>query len=103
VTADDLWAPDKLFGAPFKVGEWRYDGRVALAVRLFRSQTLYGSGDEYDDPDDRNDRTVECYYLEFQRAGDDTWGSRRAFLTLDEVDRFGRDELGDTLHWYETR
>src|SRR5690242_19040949 len=99
VTKEDLWRPDEVLGTPLRIGEWLYNGAITLAVRLFRSATLYGSGD--DEEGAGEDRTVECYYLEVQSAGDERWASRRAFLRLDDIDRFGREELGDTLRWHD--
>jgi hypothetical protein len=99
MTAEELWRPDKWLGKPVRVGEWLYDRRIPLAVRLFKSDTLWGSGDEEDDPYIRDDRAIECYYLELQVAGDERFGCRRAFLTLDEVERFGEEQLGNSLSW----
>jgi hypothetical protein len=100
MTDEELWKPHGTFGSPLKVGEWMYDGRIPLAVRVLKSDTLYGSGDYEDDRDVCNDRAVECYYLELQVAGDDRWGSMSgAFLSLEDIERFGRDCLGNSLRW----
>jgi hypothetical protein len=79
--------------------ELHYARHDPWRFRLFRSDTLYGSGDDEDELGD--DRTVECYYLQLQAAGDERWASSCAFLTLDDVDRFGREELGNTLRWFD--
>jgi hypothetical protein len=69
MTAEELWNPDESLGKPVRVGEWLYDGRISLAVRLFKSGTLWGSGDENDPPDVRDDQAIDCYYLELQVLG----------------------------------
>jgi hypothetical protein len=76
-----------------------YDGRISLAVRLFKSGILWGSGDEDDPPEVRDDQAIECYYLELQVVGDERFGSRLAFLTLDEVERFREEQLNGSLRW----
>lgn len=98
MSPEQLWAPSPIFGEPFKIGEWIYNG-LPLAVRLFRSDVLYGSGDVYDPPEIQNDRAVECYYMELQVAGEDRWGVLKAFLTEADIDRFNRDQLNGTLEW----
>jgi hypothetical protein len=99
MTVHELWSPDERLGRPIRLGEWLYDGRISLAVRLFESNILYGSGDEEDSPQLRDDQPVKCYYLDLQAGGEERWGSRHAFLTLDDVERFGRDDLGGSLKW----
>jgi hypothetical protein len=101
MTMEELWQPDGVLGKPIRVGEWLYDGRISLAVRLFKGDTWWGSGDEEDPPEVRDDRAIECYYLQLQAAGEDRFGSNRGFLTLDDVESFGRDQLGSSLRWYE--
>jgi hypothetical protein len=86
-------------GQPIRAGEWLYDGRISLAVRLFRGDTLWGSGDEEDAPEVRDDQVIECYYLQLQVAGDERFGSWRTFLALDDVERFGRDQLRNSLRY----
>jgi hypothetical protein len=100
VTAEELWKPHEIFGSPLKVGEWMYAGRVPLAVRVLKSDTLYGTGDYEDDPDVCNDRAVECYYLEFQGAGEERWCSMSgAFLSLEDIERYWCEHWGDSLRW----
>jgi len=101
MTIEDLWKPDKYLGEPIRVGEWLYDGRISLAVRLFKGDTLWGTGDEEDLPEVRDDRATECYHLQFQVAGDERFGSQRTFLALDDVERFGRKQLGNSLQWHD--
>jgi hypothetical protein len=101
VTYEIMWEPHRHFGLPLRVGEWMYVGRIPLAVRVFKSDTLYGSSDYEDDPEIGDDKAVECYYLELQVAGEDRWGVHMAFLTLDEIERYGKDSLGGTLKWIE--
>ncbi len=101
MTDEDLWEPDEVLGTPIRAGEWLYDGRVPLAVRLFRSGTLYGSGDEEDPPEVRDVQSVVCYCLELQVAGEERWCSRRTFLTLEEVERFGTNDLNGSLRWHD--
>lgn len=100
MTAAELWKPNDRLGTPIKVGEWSYNG-LRLAVRLFKSDVLYRSGDESDDPEVAEDQIVECYSMEFQGSGENRWSSMRQFLTLEDVERFGREDLGDSLCWYE--
>lgn len=78
-----------------------YAGRIPLGVRVFKSNTLYGSGDSEDDPEIRDDQAVERYYLELQIAGENRWGVQMAYPILDDVERFGRDSLGGTLKWID--
>jgi hypothetical protein len=99
MTVQELWNPDEKLGKPTRVGQWLYDGRISLAVRLFESDILYGSGDEEDPPELREDQFLKCYYLDLQVGGEGRWGSRHVFQTLNDVERFGRNELGDSLEW----
>ena len=91
MTIEDLWKPDEVLGRPIRVGEWLYDGRISLAVRLFKSDTRWGSGD-YEDPPEVSDDQV---------AGDERFGSWCGFLTLDDVERFGHEQLGNSLRWHD--
>ena len=100
MTSTELWKPDDFRGTPVRVGEWLYEG-IPLAVRLFEIDTLYGSGDESDDPEVANDQALACFYIELQVIGEDRWGAGRQFCTLEDVERFGREQLGGTLRWYE--
>lgn len=96
-----LWEPHRYFGLPLRVGEWMYAGSIPLAVRVFKSSVLYGSGDYQDDPENEGDQAVECYYVQLQVAGEDRWGAYQAFLTFDDIERFGKDSLGGTLKWID--
>jgi hypothetical protein len=71
MTMEELWQPDGVLGRPIRVGEWLYDGRISWAVRLFKGDAWRGSGDEEDPPEVRDDRAIECYYLQLQAAGED--------------------------------
>lgn len=99
----DLWQPDDFLGRPirvgFRVGSWMYAGSVPIAVRLFRSDMLWGTGDYEDPPEWRDDRQVECYYLEFEMLGEQRWGSRSSFMSIEGVEEYGRQELGGTVTW----
>jgi hypothetical protein len=101
MTIEDLWKPDEVLGRPIRVGEWLYDGRISLAVRLFKSDTRWGSGDYEDPPEVSDDQAIECYYLQLQVAGDERFGSWCGFLTLDDVERFGHEQLGNSLRWHD--
>jgi hypothetical protein len=63
-------------------------------VSLFRSEILYGSGDEEDAPQNAEEQQVECYHLELRAAGDDGWGACCSFRSLEEVDQFNREKAG---------
>jgi hypothetical protein len=69
--------------------------------RLFKSDTRWGSGDYEDPPEICDDQAIECYYLDLQVAGDERFGSWRTFLTLDDVERYGREQLGNSLRWHD--
>lgn len=97
----ELWQQDGLLGRPIRVGSWLYAGWVPIAVRLFRSEVRWGTGDEEDPPEWRDDQNVECYYMEFELLGQQRWGSRRSFVSIQEVDEYGCRELGGTLMWIE--
>ena len=101
MTSEELWKPDDVLGKPIRVGEWLYGGRVRLAARLFRGDTWWGSGDEEDPPELREDQAMECYYLQLQVAGDERFGSWRGFLTLDDVEHFAHDHLSNSLRWHD--
>jgi hypothetical protein len=45
-------------------GSWTYGGTVKY-LQLIKSDVLYGSGDYEDPPEIRNDKEIECYYIEF--------------------------------------
>jgi hypothetical protein len=102
MTAEDLWKPDERLGSPIKVGEWLYAQSVPVSVRLFKSNIHYGSGDDDDPPEISNDRIVDCSYLELQSSDGSEWGSMVGFFSFEEVERFGREKLGDTLQWHNS-
>lgn len=46
-------------------GTWLYD-TIQCKIRILKWHTLYGSGDYEDEPEIRDDREVECYYVEVE-------------------------------------
>jgi hypothetical protein len=54
-------------GETVKQGTFLYDGTVICDVRIVRTETRYGSGDEEDPPEIREDHPGPCFYVE--------WGS----------------------------
>jgi hypothetical protein len=96
----DLWEHHAWLGKPVRVGDWEYQGQ-RLAVRLFKSDTLYGSGDYEDQPEHGEDRQIECYYAEFQVYGEERWGTIRAFLGHEEILKFNNEQLSGSLRWQD--
>jgi hypothetical protein len=70
-----------------KRGSWLYDGSVRSAVAIVRGHVFYGSGDDEDPPETRDDRQVEAFQLWFETppgSGDFRAGSQQ-FLSLREA------------------
>lgn len=68
-------------------GTWLYDGCVTCHLRIIKRHTLYGSGDYYDPSEIRDDKEVECYYIEFESMIEKgNFDSKSGgFLTLSEA------------------
>ncbi len=47
-------------------GTWLYGNSIRSRVRIIKWHIIYGSGDYEDPVDIRNDREVDCYYIQFE-------------------------------------
>jgi len=88
------------FGRVVREGRWRYAGTVEVAVRIRESDTRYGSGDNDDPPEAREDRSELCYYVDWDAAGANRSSSITGpFETVDEAAAFAAQQSSGTLTW----
>jgi hypothetical protein len=81
-------------------GRWIYGESVTHTLQIVRSPVLYGSGDYYDPPEIRDDKEIECYYIEFLSTHKDKVDSMRGgFLTLAEAIDKAEEITNQKIKW----
>jgi hypothetical protein len=82
-------------------GNWIYGESVTNNLQIVRSDVLYGSGDYEDPPEIRNDKEIECYYIEFLSSThkDKVDSVRGGFLTLAEAIDNAEEITNQKIKW----
>lgn len=84
-------------------GTWIYGGVVSCNLRITKCNVLYGSGDYYDPPEIRDDKKIECFYIQFEdmlEKGRYSCGG--GFLTLSEAMREAEKVTYQKVNWVNT-
>jgi len=84
-----------------KKGVWLYDGSVAVAIRIVRGDSYFGSGDYEDTPEIQDDRQVGTFRVWYESAGEPgrfNNGSGQFFSLQDAVEWVGQT-FRETLKW----
>lgn len=84
-----------------KRGRWLYAGSRSLEVRIVRQESWYGTGDDEDPLESRDDRDVECFRVLFETAdgGEPHFAGGGQHLTVDDAIRAVEALVGATLKW----
>lgn len=83
-----------------RAGTWLYANETPLRVRIVRHHTLYGTGDDADEPLIAEDQSQETYYVLYQVAGSSvSWAGGASASSLDEASSLAELALGLTLKW----
>lgn len=84
-----------------KRGRWLYDSSRSLEVRIVRQQCWYGTGDDEDPLELRDDRDVECFRVLFETADgcEPHFAGGGQHLTLEAAIRSVEAVVGETLRW----
>ncbi|MCT4619102.1 MAG: hypothetical protein N4A62_06910 [Marinisporobacter sp.] len=82
-------------------GTWVYDGSVTCNLWIVKCHILYGSGDYKDPPEIRDDKEIECYYIEFESMIERGKVSsvRGAFLTLSDAMNEAEKVTNQKINW----
>jgi hypothetical protein len=81
-------------------GSWIYGGIATHTLQIVISDVLYGSGDYEDPPEIRDDKKIECYYIEFLSTHKDKVDSMRGgFLTLAEAIDEAEEITNQKIKW----
>jgi len=88
-------------GSVVKRGRWLYTGSRVLQVRVVRRERWYGTGDDEDAREQRDDRDVECFGVLFETAdgSDPRFAGGGQYLTVESAIRAAEALVGDTLEW----
>ena len=74
-------------GPIVREGTWLYGESTAVGVRIRVSTIRYGTGDDEDPPDVRDDKPIAGFSIEWQRAGGGGWngGFSTEYETLESA------------------
>jgi hypothetical protein len=82
-------------------GVFLYDGTVPCDIRIYKHPWRYGTGDPYDEPEQRDDVEGEFYYIEFGSTverGKFVSGSM-AIASLDAAIREAEEATAGKITW----
>ncbi len=83
-----------------RTGTWLYANETPLRVRIVRHHTLYGTGDDADEPLIAEDQPQETYYVLYQVAGSNvSWAGGASTSSLDEASSLAEIALGPKHKW----
>ena len=81
-------------------GTWIYDGSIPCNLRIIKCNVLYGSGDYYDSPEIRDDKEIQCFYIQFEdmlKKG--SYSDGGGFLTLSEAINEAEKVTYQKINW----
>ena len=84
-----------------KQGTWIYAGEVVCDIRIVKHDWCYGSGDYEDDPEVRDDRQGEFYYVQYgstTRRGEFT-GLGQCCSSMEEALNEAGAKTNGTVKW----
>ena len=85
-----------------KEGVFLYDNSVACDIRLFKHKMRYGTGDDNDEPEWRNDVEGEFYYVEYgstNERGRKYVSISQAFPTLELAIEEAEKSVHGKIQW----
>jgi hypothetical protein len=84
-------------------GTFLYADEALCHLRIVRSDVAFGTGDYEDEPEWRDDREVECYYVEYTGGGTpDLFNNATGpFATIEDAARYvaAWPGVGNTIRW----
>jgi len=81
-------------------GTWLYNGSVRLSIRIELSQIRYGTADEEDEPDTRDDVDTPTFVLWFETSsGPPRWVRGGQYSSLEEAMENAERAIGESLIW----
>jgi hypothetical protein len=92
------------YGTPVRSGVWLYGGTVPTGVRIVESPIAFGTGDYEDEPAERDDRNVKCFYVEWAVAGTvSEWHSvmHGPHESLAEAEAYVTKQSSETVVWQQ--
>jgi hypothetical protein len=84
-----------------KQGTWLYAGQVVCDIRIVKHHWRYGSGDYEDNPEDREDRQGEFYYIQYGSTIERGIypGHGVCCDSLEEAIKQANSQTQDTVRW----
>ena len=82
-------------------GTWIYGGIRTCNLRIVKWDVIYGSGDYEDSPEIRDDKEIECYYVEFESMTErnDFRSRSGAYLTISEAMEDAERTCNQKISW----
>ena len=88
------------FGRVVREGRWMYADAIEVGVRVLESDVRYGSGDDDDPPETRDDSRTRCFYVAWDAAESGRSSSVIGpFDTQAAAEAFAVQQSGASLRW----